>query len=467
VKETIFREYDIRGIVNSELHIDQCYNLGQAIVTYLKKQNPKLDTIVVGMDGRQHSKPISDVLIQAIIDLGLDVIYIGLVPTPAMYFTVNYLDFSAGLIVTASHNPKEYNGVKIWDLLGKDIQEIKKIFYEKTFYQNESGKAGVICPYDIVTDYIDYLAEQFSHLQNCSVKAVIDCGNGSAGVVLPRLIQEMGWRDVKLLYADVDGTFPNHEADPTVSKNMQDVALELRENKQFLLGIGFDGDGDRMNPMTKSGYLVPGDQLLALYAQKVVDDYPGAAVVFDIKASSSLIELLEKWEARPIISPSGHSIIKDTLKKHNALLGGELSCHFFFKDRYFGYDDGIYAAMRLIEILQEEKKSLEKLLKIYPQKISSPEIRIKCNTEKEKVDIVNHVKTVFALRKDAKLITIDGVRAQMPYGWGLVRASNTQSVICLRFESRSQNGNKQVKEDFFKALKPFFRVAKLKETIDL
>ena len=262
-------------------------------------------------------------------------------------------------------------------------------------------------------------------------------------------------------------TFPNHEADPTVEKNMQDVKEELTNDASLTLGIGFDGDCDRMNPMSKKEVLVPGDKLLGIYSQSILAENPGAKVVFDIKSSSVLPTILKECGGIPIMSPTGHSIIKSNLKKHQAIIAGELSCHFFFNDRYFGYDDGIYAAMRLFEILNKTNKELDDLLTLFPSTISSPEIRIACKTEQEKQEIVNHVTKEFAKRTDCQTITIDGVRAQMSYGWGLVRASNTQTVISLRFESTTQDGILKVKRDFFTTLLSFFEEDTLKKAFNL
>jgi len=466
MQDNIFREYDIRGIVGKELIIDETYDLGKAIITLLKQEKPNFSTIVIGKDGRSHSRPICDNMIKAATDLGINVIDIGLVPTPVLYFASQFFKTPAAVIITASHNPKEYNGIKIHGIWGEKIQKIKSLFHEKNFYHNTSNKKGSIKTYDMIKDYIDFLANQFPHLKNKPLNAVIDCGNGCAGTVLPRLIEKMQWSKVTLLFPKVDGTFPNHEADPTIAKNMRFVKEELTQNQSLEIGLGFDGDCDRMNPMTKKGYLVPGDKMLALYAQKVLKKHPGATIVFDIKSSSSLIELLEQWKAHPVISPSGHSIIKEALVRNNALLAGELSCHFFFKDRYFGYDDGIYAALRLFEILGETDKTLDELLTIFPKKVNTQEIRLACNNESEKKEIVEHVKNIFAARTDVDIITIDGIRAQMNYGWGLVRASNTQMVISLRFESTSLQGHKQVKQDFYHALTPYFDNKKLRNALD-
>lgn len=267
---------------------------------------------------------------------------------------------------------------------------------------------------------------------------------------MPELIEQMGWKNVSLLYEEVDGTFPNHEADPTVEKNMRDVKKAVT-SQSFDFGIGLDGDCDRMTPMTQHGELVSGDKLLALFAQTVLAEHPGAGVVFDIKSSSGLIELLEQWGAQPIMSPSGHSIIKDMMTKHGALLGGEISCHFFFKDRYFGYDDGIYAALRLIELLHTTQQPLSELLTVFPKKESSQEFRLFCPDEK-KQDVIQAMKDALSQANDVEISTIDGVRAVFPFGWGIVRASNTQAALSMRFESDTKEGLKKVIERFYALL---------------
>lgn len=470
MKLNIFREYDIRGVMGEELNIEETYDLAKSIITYYKKINPKTSDIIIARDGRSHSLAIKENMIRAITDLGLNVIDIDLCPTPVLYYSLHNLTTPTGMIITASHNPGKYNGIKICldkkAVWGKQIQEIKNIYQNKSFYQNKTNKKGTIKLQNMIPEYINYLCNHFKHLKNSKLNAVIDCGNGTAGTVFPQIIKKMNWTNIKLLFETVDGNFPNHEADPTVMKNMQDVIEELKNNSSLELGLGLDGDCDRMNPITKSGYLVPGDQLLAIYAQKVLKNHPGTAVVFDIKASSSLINLLKSWGAKDCISPSGHALIKESMAKNNAKLAGELSCHFFFNDRYFGYDDGIYATFRLFEILEETKQNLDELIKIFPKQERSSEIRISC-PDSRKHNVVESVKNIFAARKDAKTITIDGVRAQLNYGWGLVRVSNTQPVICLRFESDSKEGLKKIKKDFFQALKPHFEENFLREQIEL
>lgn len=454
--DTIFREYDIRGKVGSDLNVDEVYALTQAIAYYFLQKNPQVRTVAVGMDGRTHSPAIKQSLCDALQASGLDVVFVGVCPSPVLYFSLFHLGVDAGIMITASHNPKEYNGFKIClgkdSVWGQEIREIRALFKQRKAVS--ANMQGTYREQYMVQSYVDWLVRNFAHLMGMELSVVIDCGNGTAGTVLPALIKKMHWAKVKLLYEEVDGTYPNHEADPVVEANMLDVK-EVLASTPTQVGIGLDGDCDRMVPMTKQGYLVPGDKLLALFSKYVVQENPGAAVVFDIKSSAGLLELLENWKAQPYMAPSGHSIIKTYMKKHAALLGGELSCHFFFNDRYFGYDDGIYAMLRLLEILVANASSLQEELVLFPQKCSSPEYRLRCD-EEQKTEIVQAVKQSFEQRSDVTSITIDGVRAMMPYGWGIVRASNTNPEICLRFESDSHHGLQAVKEDFLKVLQPFF-----------
>jgi len=466
VKKNIFREYDIRGIVGSEILLEEAYNLGCAIASYLKTKNPTMQSIIVGRDGRSHSAALTKDITQAILDAGIDVIDIGLSPTPAMYFAIHRLNNPYGITITASHNPKEYNGVKIWGVWGEHIQEIRQ-YYENRQFLKKTLIPGMHTHVNIVDDYISYMQKAFAHLQGKKINAVVDCGNGSAGVVFPQIVKALDLKNVSILFGDVDGNFPNHEADPTVPENMTFVRETLVKDASLAFGLGFDGDADRMNPMTKKGVLVPGDQLLSLFAQQTLQKQPGRAVVFDIKSSGGLVELLQTWQAEAVMSPSGHTYIKQNMKKYNAVLGGELSCHFFFADRYFGYDDGIYAALRLFELITASEKSLDALLEIFPSKVSSPEIRIACKSDDEKKIIIDTIKEIFAARTDVESITIDGIRAIMPYGWGLARASNTQPVICLRFEATNNDHLNLVKQDFFNALTSYFDPVTLKDRIDL
>lgn len=462
----IFREYDIRGKVGSELKIESMYDLGRAIAYFLKQQCPTLTTIAVGMDGRLHSPALKDETIRALRDSGIHVLFLGTCPTPVMYFSQFSMPVQAGLMITASHNPPEYNGLKIClnqeSVWGKQLSEIRHL-YKNKMHLNATEK-GMYQECDGVDAYVTYLTDHFNYLKGMDLGVVVDCANAVGGLVMPKLIHNLGWKNVKLLYAELDGMYPNHEADPVVEENMQDVRHALKTDASLELGIGLDGDCDRMAPMTKSGYLVPGDQLLALFSQYILKTNPGAAIVFDVKASGGLIELLTTWGARPCISACGHSIIKNEMKKEGAVLGGELSCHFCFKDRYFGYDDGIYAALRLLEIILVSGKKLDELIAMFPRKYASSEIRLSCD-EAQKGAIVEHVKQSFAKRADVHTITIDGVRAVLPHGWGLVRASNTQAVLSFRFEAESLEGLQEIRKEFISLMMPFFNERLLQEKL--
>lgn len=454
LKETIFREYDIRGIVDTELLIDEIYSLTCAIIAYFLQRNPACKKIVVGMDGRLHSPAIKKEMVRALSDSGMDVTFIGVCSSPTLYYAVHTLHLDAGLMITASHNPAEYNGIKIClgksSVWGAEIKNIQSLYNANT--KSSFTYDGMITEHDIIPDYITYLKGRFPQLIGMTLPLIIDCGNGSAGTVMPFLCNIMKWNNVTLLYPEVDGSYPHHEADPTKEKNMIDVKNALQKTNA-VLGVGFDGDCDRMGVMTKEGFLVPGDQLLALFAQPVIHDNPGCTIISDIKSSSAVLELLTRWGAKPILSPCGHAIIKENMHNHNALLGGELSCHFFFADRYFGFDDAFYALLRLLELLSDGK-TIEQLLSIIPTMHSSPEYRVAYD-ETLKQQIINNLINAFKARSDVTLVTIDGVRAQTPYGWGLVRASNTESVLCLRFESKTQEGLAHIKNDFILLLEQY------------
>ena len=470
MKLTIFREYDIRGIVGEEFELDEIQLLSTAIVTYFKLHNPATKQLIVGMDGRSSSPAIKKALTQAALDAGIDVIDIGLCTTPIFYYSLFTTTTGTGMMVTASHNPKEYNGIKIsldrQSISGAKLQEIKDIFVSGNLYRNTSGSKGTIIPFDATHSYLNWQLDHFSHLKGKTINAIFDCGNSPGSIIMSQIAAGLEWKNVQFVCSRVDGTFPNHTADPTEAHNMLCVKRALTENSTLTVGIGFDGDCDRMAPMTASGTLVPGDQLLGLFSQQILADRPGASIVFDIKCSGSLMEVIEKSGGKSVMVPSGHSTIKREMKAHAAPLAGELSCHFFFHDRYFGYDDGVYAALRLIELLVTSGKSLDELISLFPEKVRTAEIRIPCLEEQKQI-VVNHVTTIFAQRADSRLITVDGVRAHMDYGWGLLRASNTQALVCLRFEADTEGGLARVKQDFFDALTPYFDAQQLKEKIEL
>jgi phosphomannomutase/phosphoglucomutase len=462
IADTVFKQYDLRGIIGTDFPLEDVYDLGKAIAVYFITRAHDVKTIAIGADGRIHSPIIKEKLCAALQDAGLNVVFIGVCPTPVLYFSLFTQPVQAGLMITASHNGKEYNGIKIClhkeSVWGEAIQDIKKLYLDRIAIS--APKPGEYKEHLLIPEYIQWLSDHFTHLKGMNISAVIDCGNGAAGTVLPALIKVMQWPRVQLLYAEVDGTYPHHEADPTVPENMQDVK-HILATTDVQLGIGLDGDCDRMAPMTKEGKLIQGDVLLALFAREMLKKHPHAPIVFDIKCSSGLQELLEQWNAQPIMSPSGHSIIKNQMKEQQALLAGELSCHFFFKDRYFGYDDGIYALLRLFELLLASGKTLDELIKLFPQRYSTPEIRLACSQETKEL-MMPALEKSFSKIPGADVMTIDGIRVTMKHGWGMVRASNTQPVMCFRFEADSPEALSSIKKMFIDQVSPYFDEQALK-----
>lgn len=449
----IFKEYNIRGIVDQEIQITSMYALGKSLAYFFKNKQAHTQTVAVGMDGRIHSAAIKDHLIAGLRDSGLDVIFVGLCPSPGLYFATHTLPVDAGIMITASHNPKEYNGLKIClgteHIWGKEIQELYDCYMQQK--QLPVTQRGSYSEHAIVPEYVAWLAHEFNHLRSMKLSAIIDCGNGAGGAVIPSLIEAMGWQQVKTLYTDVDGTYPHHEADLVHMKNMEDLKDALVKSG-YDIGIGLDGDADRMAPLTSSGTLVSGDLLLGLYVQAVIDKHEQVGVVFDVKTSSALINYLNSIGAQPHMSRTGHVLVKSLMKETGALLAGEVSCHFCFKDRYFGYDDGIYAMLRLFELLEQRQESLDALLRIYPAMYTTPEFRIPCDNH-DRNEIIDTVASFFSKKQNAELLTIDGVRVTLPYGWGLLRASNTEPVLSMRFESATLDGLERIKNDFSIAMR--------------
>jgi len=461
MQDIIFREYDIRGKVGSELIVEQAYDLARAIAYYFVSKSPTTQRVAVGMDGREHSPAIKQEVCRALQDSGLDVVFVGVCPSPVLYFSLHTQGVDAGIMITASHNPKEYNGLKIClgttSVWGTQIKEIAALFRQKKSVQAQ--RQGLYQEKLLVDTYVQWMVEHFASLRGSSISAVIDCGNGAGAAVIPQLIKQMGWSQVKSICDTIDGSYPNHEADPVVPANMKDVK-EYLATTDTMLGIGLDGDADRMAPMSKNGYLVPGDELLALFAQSVLEKNPGLAIVCDIKSSLGLVQMVEKVGGRACMAPAGHAIIKEHMRAEKAMLGGEVSCHFIFADRYFGYDDGIYAMMRLFELLQDSAQTLEGLLIEYPHLYSSPEFRIACDEDKKAV-VIARVKDYFAQKPGVSLVTVDGVRANFDDCWGLIRASNTQPVVSIRFEAKTMELFEQMRQDFIFILHTSIDVSRL------
>lgn len=463
--DSVFRVYDIRGQVGKDFITDEVYTLTRAILYHCIQKNPSVKTVVVGMDGRIHSPLIKEKIIQALLDSGVDVIDIGICSSPLLYFSQYWLSAQAGFMVTASHNPPEYNGIKMMLdrclISNTEIQKIKNYYREKK--QIKVSNKSEFKSYSLVQEYCLFLKRLFPQLVGLSLEGAFDCGNATVGPILVDLAQQMEWKYVHFLYETIDGAMPHHVADPSDEKNMSDLKKCVAE-KRLQFGVAFDGDGDRMGAVTSDGRFVSGDLLLALYAQDILQYQDGIGVVFDCKCSSVLTEVIKKNNGIPYMSPSGHSFIKERMQEYGALLGGELSSHLFFKDRYFGFDDGLYAALRLIELFQKTGKSLKDLFLALPKKICSPEIRIQCR-EGEGPKIVAAVESFFKTKKGFEISTLDGMRCTTSYGWGLLRSSNTQPVVCLRLEANSDKEIALLKGEFVTALSPWYSVSFLEKNI--
>jgi len=429
INPRIFREYDIRGIAGEDLDDRAVEILGRAMGTFFLGRGQ--GEVAVGRDVRLSSPGFAQALIGGLLSTGCDVADLGVVPTPLLYFAVFHDRLPAGVMVTGSHNPPEHNGFKMMSgeetLYGKTIQALYEIVRKGVFPHGQ----GRVRPHDIVNGYIDYVSKNVRFAR--PVKVVIDAGNGTGGVVAVPLFRKMG-AEVVELFCEPDGRFPNHHPDPTLPKTLEKLTAKVRESGAEL-GIAFDGDADRIGVVDDAGRTIWGDQLLVVFARDILPSRPGAAVISEVKASKVLYEEIEKLGGKPVMGRTGHSLIKKRIKEENAPLAGEMSGHIFFNDRWFGFDDAIYASARLIEILARSKDRLSTVMAGLPRTFATPEIRIYASDE-VKFKIVDTVRKVLAARYP--VIDIDGVRAIFPKGWGLVRASNTQAVIVLRFEADTE-----------------------------
>lgn len=455
-KDSVFKEYDIRGVVGTEFEVQDMYEITCAIATYFLEKDASIKTIALGADGRIHSPSIKQQVSQALLDRGFNVVDIGTCTTPVLYFALHTYPVDAGLMITASHNPGEYNGIKICrgihSVSGNEIKRIRELYLNKQWIEKQR-EAGLYQEVDMIARYVEYLMNLFPHMVGANFNAILDCGNGAAGTVLPLLVQRMQWKNAKLLYAEVDGTYPHHIADPTVEKYMQDLK-DAVSNSDAELGLGFDGDCDRMAPVTKSGRLVKGDQLLTIYSKSILEQYPGSSIVFDISSSLVLHDVIRKWGGIPVLSSTGIAQIKKKMAETKALIGGEISCHTVFKDRFFGFDDGIYSMMRLLELLQIQGQSLDHLLDEFPSAFSSPTYRIPCERS-VCLKITHHLQEHFTQFQDVELITIDGLRIHFPYGWVIVRASNTEPVMSMRLEGNTVEDLNRLKKEFYDLMNPY------------
>lgn len=451
---SIFRQYDIRGIIGTDFIPEDSASIAHAIVIFAHEKHINLSSLVVGRDARSHSEAIFHHFTSACKALGINVIDIGVVATPVLYFTLNTTGYAHGVMITASHNPAEYNGFKIClnqkSLYGKDIQRLGELCLTDKQLPH-AAVPGHTKHFDAITKYINYLTFEFGHLIGLTMPIIFDCNSGPAALLVPRLIQSLGWKNATTIHEVVDGTFPHQKPDPTVEKNGLILKSKISCAPAPTLGIALDGDADRMAARTEDGTLVAGDVMLALFSQQVLKEFPQAHIVFDIKSSSSLTKTIIKHGGIPIMSPTGHSNIKVTMASSDALLGGELSGHFFFADKAFGYDDGIYAGLRLIEYLTTTGQTLSGALESVPQSVCTPELRIPC-PETSKNAVIQAVTSFFASHPNAQVVTIDGVRVERDYGWGIVRASNTEPLLSIRFEGSTPEGLQHIKNDFLEIL---------------
>jgi phosphomannomutase/phosphoglucomutase len=434
----IFREYDIRGIADEDLGDADVEALGRGLGTYLVRHSGA--TICLGRDCRLSGERLHHALRTGLVSVGAHVIDIGVVPTPVLYYSAIHFAAGGAVMITGSHNPPEYNGFKTvcgaGTIHGAEIQSVRKLIASSDF---ESGE-GSVKERDAVTPYVNEIASQF-HFER-RVKVVFDAGNGTAGPVLHRILEKLDVEAIELLF-DMDGRFPNHHPDPTVLSNLKLLQDVVRKQKAEL-GIAFDGDSDRLGAVDERGTVVFGDMLLLVFGREILLRKPGSIFIGEVKCSQAMYDKLAELGGRPIMYKTGHSLIKAKMRQEKAELAGEMSGHMFFSDRYYGYDDAIYAACRLLEIVAKSGQPLSYQLEGIPKLVSTPELRIDCPDD-AKFMVVEKVAEV--MRKYRTIVDIDGVRVPFEHGWGLVRASNTQPVLVMRFEAESDELLKKYRDE--------------------
>lgn len=442
VSQGIFRQYDIRGIVGRDLTEEAATLIGRAYGTYLLGNGAR-GAVSIGRDNRPSGGMLRDALIRGVTSTGLDVIDVGVIPTPLLYWSLHHLPVSGGIQITGSHNPPEYNGFKLSEgttsLHGEGIQRLYQIIQRGTFATGE----GRVRHEPVIEPYLDDIVERIGPLSR-SLRVVLDCGNGAGALVGPQLLQRIG-ADLTTLFCESDGTFPNHHPDPTVVENLEDIIAAVREQRADV-GIAFDGDADRIGVIDERGEIIWGDHVLILYARDVLERTgKGQAVIFDVKCSQALPDAIEAAGGKPIMWKTGHSLIKDKMKAEHAPVAGEMSGHMFFEEGFYGHDDAIYGAARLLRILADTDRSVSELLSDVPRFVSTPEIRVEVD-EARKFGIVDDAVKHFRAAHD--VIDVDGVRVLFGDGWGLIRASNTQPVLVLRYEARTPERLQAIRDEF-------------------
>jgi len=441
----IFKAYDIRGIVDRTLTTEAAETIGRALATLGRRKGVK--KFVVGRDGRLSGPKLAQALARGLNRGGVDVVDIGVVATPMVYFATHHFATGSGVMVTGSHNPPEYNGLKMMvageTLAAEAIQDLRKLIESGDF----SEGAGKVESANIAEAYVERITSDVRLARPMTI--AIDCGNGSPGAYAPKLYRKLGCEVIEL-FCEVDGTFPNHHPDPSKPENLRDLVKELRDGPAEL-GLAFDGDGDRLGVVTKSGKIIYPDRQLMLFAAEVLGRNPGAQVIFDVKSTRNLFAWIREHGGKPLLWKTGHSLIKSKLKETGAPLAGEMSGHIFFKDRWYGFDDGLYAGARLLEIVSRSP-SASAVLEALPDSISTPELNIALEREGENHRLIEELQKSARFEGASEVLTIDGLRVEYPDGFGLMRASNTTPVIVLRFEADSDAALKRIREDFRRVL---------------
>ena len=445
IEPSIFKAYDIRGIVNETLTEDAIYQIGLAFGSEAAERGEQ--TVYVARDGRLSGPALIKAFTQGLLDSGRDVVDVGMVPTPVLYFAAYQLGSGSGVMLTGSHNPPNYNGLKMviggTTLSGNDIQELRKRIEAKNFASG-SGNYDTL---DVVPQYLERVTDDVKLAR--TMKVIVDCGNGVPGAVAPKLLRELGC-ELTEMYCDVDGNFPNHHPDPSKPENLQDLKKALA-NSDADIGLAFDGDGDRLGVITPQGEVIWADRQLMLYAQDILSRNPGGDIIFDIKCTNKLPKVIKEAGGNPIMWKTGHSFIKAKLKESGALLAGEMSGHIFFKERWYGFDDALYTAARLLEILSRDTRPATEIFGELPDSINTPELNLNM-VEGEHFKLIKKLVDN-AQFEGAKLTTIDGVRADWEDGFGLVRASNTTPCLVFRFEGDNEQALERIKDSFRKLVK--------------
>lgn len=444
---SIFRAYDIRGIVERDLTPEGVTLIGRAIGSEARRRGES--TVIVGRDGRLSGPTLAKALANGIQASGCDVIDIGMVPTPVLYFAANTIEgVTSGVAVTGSHNPSNYNGFKIMlggeTLSGAAITDLYRRTQENDFTEGQ----GHFRQQDIREDYLNRITSDI--MLGRPLKAVVDCGNGVTGELGPELVRRLGV-DVIPMFEEIDGNFPNHHPDPGKAENLQDLIKAVREHKADI-GLAFDGDGDRLGVVTPQGHIVHPDHLMMAFSEDLLTRVPGARVIFDVKCTGNLAKVIEKAGGTPEMSRTGHSLIKAKMKETGAALAGEMSGHIFFKERWYGFDDGLYSAARLLEILSHQDTDADTFFDQYPQDLGTSEINVEV-TDESKFGLVERLATETDFGPEGTKTTIDGIRVDYPDSWGLCRASNTTPVLVFRFEGKNEAALEAVKARFRNALK--------------